>query len=478
LRADPASVLTCVDGSPAPPPGAPAARSPLTRTLAQFVAGTGWADIPAAVRHEAKRSLVNYFAAALAGCSDTAIERAAAVYGRFRAGDAAALIGRTQRTDSLNAAALNAMSANIHDFDDTHVPTIIHPTAPVAAALFALAGTAPLSGPQLLLALVLGIEIECRLGNAVSPGHYRRGWHITSTCGVFGAAAAAAKAMNLAAARIVWAYGNASAQSAGLIETLGTMAKSLSVGNAARNGLLSALLAAADFSGPEQPIEGARGFLRVTCDAPDFGAVTGGLGSDWALLSNTYKPYPCAIVLHPVIDACLALARLASEPGASWTLGELERLEVAGHPLLRERTDRPDPACGREAQVSVQHAVAVALARGRAGLAEFADASVADPALRQLGGRVVLRDDPGCAVESAQVRLVLRSGQTISQQVSAARGSLARPLTDGELDSKLRELAAYSGSGIAAQPLLDALWGLEDAADAAEPMRLAQRRGS
>ncbi len=443
----------------------------LTRLLAEFVERTRWADIPPAVRREAKRALVNYFAVALAGSADPAIEKAVAVYGRFSASDEASVIGRPERTDMLNAAALNAMSANVYDFDDTHLPTIIHPTAPVAAALFALGEHARLTGEQLLLAFVLGVEVECRLGNAISPGHYQRGWHITSTCGVFGAAAAAAKAMHLDAQHIAWAFGNASAQSSGLVETLGSMSKSVSVGNAARNGLLSALLAAEAFSGPERPIEGERGFLRVTAERPDFGAITEGSGHDWALLSNTYKPYPCGVVLNPVIEACLDLAR-----GEQFSIADIERVELVGHPLLRERTDRPNIRSGREAQVSAQHAVAVALANGKAGLAEFSDASVADPMLRAFGGRVMFIDDPRLAVESAQVTVTLRSGESVSRKVDAARGSLAAPLADADLDAKLCELAAYGGSGVPAQPLIDALWALNSASDAAAPMRLARAR--
>ncbi len=448
----------------------------VSRTLADFVERTQWSELPAAVRHEAMRALVNYFAAALAGCADPAIERAAAVFARFRAGEDAGLIGRRQRTDLLNAAALNAMSANVQDFDDTHLPTIIHPTAPVAAALFALAESTPLRGQELLLALVLGVEIECRIGLAVSPGHYRRGWHITSTCGVFGAAAAAGKALRLDTRRLVWAFGQASAQASGLIETLGTMAKSLGVGHAARNGVLAALLAAEDFTGPEEPIDGERGFLRVTTDHPDVDAALAGLGRDWALLSNGYKPYPCGIVLHAAIDACLQLRQRTAE--APWVSAEIERIELVGHPLLRERTDRPRPADSREAQVSAQHAVAVTLARGSAGLPDFSDASVADPALQALRARVVLVDDAQLAVQAAQVRLVLRSGRTVSRRVDAPRGSPGTPLSDAELEAKLRELAAYGASGIATQPLLDALWGLEQAADAAAPMRAACRTGN
>jgi len=445
-------------------------RLPVTKSLAEFVHRTRWKDIPSVVRHEAKRSLVNYFAAALAGCSDTGIEKAISVYGHFRGGNEAGLIGRPERTDILNAAALNAMSANVYDFDDTHLPTIIHPSAPVASSLFALAESSRLNGEQLLLAFVLGVEVECRLGNAISPGHYQRGWHITSTCGVFGAAAGTAKAINLDAHRMEWAFGNASAQSSGLVETLGSMSKSISVGNASRNGLLSALLASDDFSGPEQPIEGEWGFLRVMGDHVNFDAIGKGLGQEWALLSNTYKPYPCGVVLSPVVEACLGLSR-----EAGWLIEDVERVELVGHPLLRERTDRPGVRSGREAQVSAQHSVAVALAKGKAGLAEFSDTCALDPALRGLGSRVVFLDDPGYPVEAATVTVVLRSGRVLSRKVVAARGSLATPLTDADLEAKVRELAKYGGSGCSPEPLIDALWKLESAPDASLPMRLASR---
>lgn len=455
-----------------------ASRAGVTDTLARFVARTQWADVPADVRHEAKRALVNYFAVALAGAHDPTIDKAVKVYGRFAAREEATLVGRCERNDMLNAAALNAMSANVFDFDDTHLPTIIHPGAPVAAPLFALAQTIALSGEALLLAFVLGVEAACRIGNAVSPEHYQRGWHITSTCGVFGAAAAAARAIALNARETAWALGNASAQTGGLVETLGTMSKSIGVGNAARNGLLAALLAQEGFSGPLAPLEGERGFLRCAAARPDFDAITEGLGRDWALRANTYKPYPCGVVLNPVIDACLALH------GASLNadLDAVETIELRGHPLLRERTDRPDVQSGRASQVSAQHAVAVALARGRAGLAEFSDAAVAEPALRAIGRRLRFIDEPAWSVESAEVTLVLRSGERISQYVQAARGSLAAPLDDAALEAKLRELAGRDGAfggtrdgaRIDVEALLSQLWALDSAPDAAAVMQLAR----
>ena len=464
--------------------------SGLTSALSVFVASTPWEAIPEKVRHEAKRSLVNYFATALAGSADPTIVKATGVYGRFRsagaAGSAAHLIGKSERTDMLNAAALNAMSANVHDFDDTHLPTIIHPTAPVAAALFALAegvgeasgnvallqemdkrGGATISGERWLHAFVLGVEIECRLGLALT-GHYQRGWHITSTCGVFGAAVAASVVLGLDAQQIGWALGNASAQAGGLVETLGTMSKSISVGNAARNGLLSAFLAAEDFSGPAAPIEGPRGFLRVTSDNPDFSALTKGLGETWALQSNTYKPYPCGVVLNPVIEACLHLTK-----GADWSVNDIERVELTGNSLLRERTDRPNVATGRTSQVSAQHSVAVALSRGRAGLAEFSDIAVADASLREIGRKVVFIDDDRYAVEAVDVALLLRSGRRVTHRVDAAIGSLAKPLDDQTLSAKLLSCADYADAQCNTRALLESVWQFDSQQDSAAPMRLA-----
>jgi 2-methylcitrate dehydratase PrpD len=443
--------------------------------IAHFVAHTRWEDVPAQVQHEARRSLVNFFATSLAGCRDPALNVAHRVFARFNSAQAGGpqppctVIGRSGTADAMHAASLNAMSGNVFDFDDTHLPTIIHPTAPVAPALLALAETRPLNGRDLLLAFVLGVEVECRLGNAVSPGHYQRGWHITSTCGVFGAAAACARALGLDSTAVRWSLGHAAAQSGGLVENLGSMAKSIGVGNAASNGLLSALLAAEGFEGPQAPLEGPRGFVHVTAEQPDLSALTIALGERWELLNNTYKPYPCGVVLNPVIEACMALHAQRPVP-----LADIARVELRGPPLLRQRTDRAAPHSGREAQVSAQHAVAVVLADGKAGLDEFSDARAAAGEARALAARLHFVDDPTLGVESATVTVHLRDQRVLSHHVAAARGSLALPLSDSELESKLVDLAAWGGSHCAPQPLIDALWSLHDRADAGSLMLLAR----
>jgi 2-methylcitrate dehydratase PrpD len=440
----------------------------LSRSLAGFLAGSRAEDMPPALRHEAKRSLLNYFATALGGCRDGAVERALGVMTPFAGRPQAAVIGRPERFDALTAAFLNGISANVFDFDDTHPGTVIHPSAPVAPAVFALAESRRITGLRLLHAFALGVEVECRIGNAVSPGHYARGWHITSTCGVFGAAVATGKCIGLNTEQMLWALGNASAQSSGLIETLGTMAKSLSVGNASRNGIVSALAAQSGFSGPDMPLEGPRGFANVMGQDPALNLITEGLGERWEALRNTYKPYPCGIVLHPVIDACLALR---TDP--AFAVARVQAVVVRGHPLLGQRTDRPAVSTGREAQVSAQHSVAVTLLTGAAGLAQYTDAAVADPAVLDLRRKVRVQDDPSMNAEAAEVSIILGNGHTLTQRIAHARGGEQQPLSDSDLEHKLRDLADFGASGCDPEPLIDAIWSLDANADAGQVMKLA-----
>ena len=253
-------------------------RPGVTQDLARFVVAAQWGDIPQTIRHEAMRALLNFFAVALAGCRAVPVEIALRSLAEFSNRRQAAIIGRSERMDALSAAFLNAAGANAFDFCDTHVPTVIHPTAPVAPALFALAELRPLTGADLLLAFILGVELECRIGRAISPGHYAKGWHITATCGVFGAAAGSGKLLRLDDTHMVWALGNAATQSSGLCECLGWPAKSIGVGNAARNGMWSALLADKGFEGPPEPIAGVQGFLNAMAEPPNWAALTDGLG--------------------------------------------------------------------------------------------------------------------------------------------------------------------------------------------------------
>jgi 2-methylcitrate dehydratase PrpD len=442
-------------------------QGPVTGPLADFLVSSRWEDVPETVRHAARRSILNVFGTALGGSRDAAIAGALKVLDRFSGPREARVIGRSEKLDMLSAAFVNAASGNVLDFCDTHHPTIIHPSAPVAPALFALAESRKVSGAALLHAFVLGVEVECRLGNAVSPWHYKRGWHITSTCGVFGAGAAVAKILGFDRERVVWTLGNASAQSSGLVETLGTMAKSVGVGASARGGLSAAFFAQAGVTGPAEPVSGPRGFTTVMGHGANITEITEGPG--WALLSNTHKPYPCGVVLFPVIDACLDLRE--ANPGLR--RDDIASIVVEGHSLLGERADRPSVTTGREAQVSAQHSVAAVLVHGKAGVEQFEDTYVSSAEVLALRKKVRVRELPGTPVEAARVTIELADGRTLQSFIEAGRGTPKRPMSDSDIESKVRELARYGCPGLDPSPLIDAMWSLDRNADAGSVMRLA-----
>jgi 2-methylcitrate dehydratase PrpD len=256
----------------------------------------------------------------------------------------------------------------------------------------------------------------------VTPGHYERGWHITSTCGVFGATAAAGKILGLNEKQFIHAFGIAATQAAGLVEVLGSMARVLNAGFAARNGLAAARLAAEGFEGPARPLEGLRGFMSVFGGANDVSQLTRGLGERWEMTNVVYKPYPCGVVLHALVDACLEQRdRIRGS----------ESILVALNPLAVERTDRPEPRNAIEARLSAHHAVAVTALHGRAGLAQFSDAAAADPQLQAFRRRV--RVVPEGRLD--KMAALVTAGKTL---ISAPA---SKPLDDTRLEAKLRELA-------------------------------------
>src|ERR1700712_4853221 len=427
--------------------------------LGQFIAASSWDAVPEAVRQEGKRSLLNFIGCALGVAHSPPIEMALRVLLPLSGPERVTLIGRRERLDPLSAAFLNAIGGNLLDYDDTHLRTVIHPTAPVAPVAFALGEQRMLPGQAILHAFILGAEVECRIGNAVSFGHYARGWHITSTCGVFGAAAACAKLLGLSADGIANAIGIAASQSAGIVENLPTAAKNVSVGNAARNGLFAALLAAEGYDASARAIEGPLGWARVMGDEPDLGRLVGGLGSSWEIAKNTYKPYPAGIVFHAVIDACFKLRTRLKQ-----RIDTIESITVQGSALLRARGDRPVRG-ERDARVSIHHCAACTLLLGVSGVPEFAEPIVFRPDIVSLRGKIRAELDASLTDGAARVIIHLASGETLSETVMAARGSLADPLSDRDIEAKLRECARLGGTAWNADAIIEDVWHLDALAD-------------
>ncbi|GMP13094.1 MmgE/PrpD family protein [Bradyrhizobium liaoningense] len=429
----------------------------VSKTLADFVVSASWADVEAQSL-EARRSILNFFATALGSARDPVVTAAMRTLSPFSGAATSTVIGHSRPMDALCASFLNAISANLLDFDDTHPETIIHPAAPVAAPVLALAETHRMTGREVLTAFILGVDVECRIGNAVSPRHYARGWHITSTCGIFGAAAACAKLLGLPAEGVANAIGLAASQSAGNVENLPSAAKNVSVGNAARNGLFAALLAQQGYEAAPRAIEGPLGWARTMGDEPDIARLLDGLGKTWEIAKNTYKPYPAGIVFHAVIDACLVLRGRIAE-----RIDQIEQVIVQGSALLLARGDRPVNN-ERDARVSIHHCAACGLLLGAAGVTEFEQETVVRPDIAQLRQKVKAELDREMPDGAARVSLRLASGDVLTETVTSPRGSQAAPLSDSDIEAKLRDGIRTGRSDWDADRVIDAVWRL-DAAD-------------
>jgi 2-methylcitrate dehydratase PrpD len=431
-----------------------------TRILARHVIESDYADIPPALRHEAKRALLNWLGCAIGTARHETIDRALGAIAPFAGPPQAALLGRSERLDVPAAALLNAMSSHVLDFDDTH-ERAVHPSAPVYPALLAFGEWRGTRGSDIVHAFVLGVEVECRVALSVFPEHYDAGWHITGTAGVFGAAAAIGKLLGLTERQMTWALGIAATQSSGLREMFGSMCKSFHPGQAARNGLMAALLAQRDFTSSEHGIEAPRGFGHVLSTRFDASVITREWGAHFELARNMYKPYPCGLVIHAVIDGCLELRQMHA---IHYTA--IERVELGIHPMVLELTGKRTPSTGLEGKFSVYHAAAVALVRGAAGEAQFSDEAVCDSAVVALRGRVTADVDPNAKTYlEARVRIVLRDGTLLDRHVPHALGTLARPMSDSDLEAKFRDLVAPVLPDGRTEDLIRLCWNVEDLPD-------------
>lgn len=444
---------------------------PVTAVLADFaLAPAAFTD---AAAQAGIRSFVNIVGCAVGGARHPAAELAFEVTREFAGAPVATLLGRGRLVDALSAAYLNSLAASAHAFDDTHLSTVLHPAAPVSGALLALvdrqaaAGGPAISGQAFLEALTLGIEIQCRLGAALllPPAEGQVSWYASGIAGGVSAAAACARLLGLSAEQTRWALGIAGNQASGFRQTHGSMCTSFVPGHAARCGLHSALLAARGFTGSDAALEGANGYFDVFAHRAHPASAIADLGEIWHVLDNAFKPYPCGIVIHPVLDACLALtADRVFEAGA------VKQIRARVNPLCLTLCDRPAPADSQWAQVSVQHWLAASLSRGKAGLAEGADACVLDPKVVALRGKVVATGDPAIDRDAGTVEVELTSGEILTESIAHCRGSRDRPMSDDELSEKFLGQVAPELGEDKASALLEICWAVADAPDMAAVM--------
>jgi len=375
-------------------------------------------------------------------------------------------MARRERVDPLLASLVNGISSHVYDYDDTTPGNYSHPSSPVASALFAYASANRVSGRDFVHAFILGFEAESRIGNAVYPAHYDAGWHITGTAGVFGAATAVGRLLGLSTQQMIWAIGLAATQAAGLREMFGSMGKAFHPGRSAQNGYVAAMLAREGFTSGEHSLEGPRGFAAVHASACDLSKITRGLGDDWDLRVNTYKPFPCGIVNHPTIDGCI---QVHDEHHAAADQIAAVRLRVA--PLVLDLCNQQNITKGLQGKFSVYHGAAVGLVRGKAGIQEYTDEAVNEPDIKHVRERATATGDPSLSEDQAYIEVELADGRKLTKFVEASLGNLKRPLSDRQLDAKFRDQGVLALPSSHVDAVIDLCWKIDQLTDVGDLVR-------
>ena len=440
---------------------------PITQILANFVAthpSKGWSN---AVDHEAHRTFMNWLGCAVGAAQHEAAVTALAAINLLEPAKQASVLGRREKVDMASAALINGITSHTFDFDDTHLKTIIHPAGPVASAVLAMAEHLANSGREVIDAIVIGIDVSCRVGNAMYPDHYDRGWHITGSTGTLGAAAACARLLKLDVQKTAMALGIAASQPIGMREQFGTMTKPFHPGGAARAGLMSALLAKSGFTSSPKAIEAPRGMMQTISTKNDWNEITHGLGERFEITFNSYKPFACGIVIHPSIDACAQLRQQGVMPD------QIERIELKVHSLVLELTGKKEPQDGLQAKFSVYHGCAAGLTFGCAAEDEFSDAVVNRPDMVALRRKVVATVDDSIDEASADVTAVLLDGRRVHVFVEHAIGSLKNPMSDTQLEAKFRGMSDPILGAARTSQLILASWAIGKAANVTDLTTLA-----
>jgi 2-methylcitrate dehydratase PrpD len=438
--------------------------------VAQFVATLSARELPKAIKEAAKEHLLDGFATMLAGAAEDASQRIDGYLRSFLSRPEATVIGSPMKVNAQHAALANGIRGHVLDYDDAQLATLrsrpygqlTHPTTPVLAAALALAEKINATGLELLAAYIVGVEIACRLADAIHPDHYLKGFHPTGTIGAFGATAACAHLLKLDSIRTRWALGIAGSLASGLRAHRGTMAKSFNAGHAAENGVIAATLAQTGFTASMDIFDDPMGYFAAAC----HGMVERKLikfGSPYFLVNPgiAIKIYPCAGVLHPALDAIIELAK---EHNLRPT--DVKRIRVSLGPDAALPLVYPKPKTALEGKFSLPFSAAVALIHRRAGLEQYKDATLLDSNIAAVMKRVDLVQDPrlqsvgnlGCR---AEVEIQLNNRRIYRKYASVGKGHPKKPLTREEIEEKFYECAGEQISKKRAHRFVEKLWSLE-----------------
>lgn len=448
--------------------------SPLTMELADWASSTGTNAIPKTVMHQVSRSVVDYLTAAILGASTEPAMIVREHLAEHDSGRSSTIIGSPERLSPAGAATANGTAAHALDLDDGYTPGACHPGGPVISAALAAAEGMKSDAPAIIRAIALGYEVACRIAGASHPAQRRRGFHNTALVGVFGAASAVAALHGLDSRGFANTYGLAGSHAGGLLSFLdqGSDVKRYHAGKAARDGLVSADLAARGLTAPTVVLEGAHGYFHAfTGGHIDTEHLTGDLGSTWRMLRTYNKPYPCCRHVHGAIDAALAVrARERLEPEGIDSV-RVETFAIAASHDGKEVDNLLD------AQMSLPYSVGAALVHGEVGMDQFNDASRSDPRVRRIVDATEVVPDESFTARYPNARaarvLIRANGQEYSQEVMHPYGEPDNPMSDEAIDAKFRRLAGPVLGPHTTDRILQSAWAFDEPASLFEAVSTA-----
>jgi 2-methylcitrate dehydratase PrpD len=426
----------------------------VTAYVADFVVNATYESIPREVIELGKKSILDGFGLALAGSKAESAPICLRYLDTLSATGVATVIGTARTTAPQFAALVNGVSVHADDFDDTQLAAakdrvyglLVHPTVPVLPAAFALAERGNFSGREFMLAYHLGVEVECKIAEAIAPRHYEDGFHSTGTCGPFGSAAACAKLLRFDASKTRTAFGIAASESAGLRENFGTMTKPFQAGHAAESGLIAAQLADLGWTAAQNILEAQRGFFRAAGGSYDPEAIMHKLGAPWTFSSPgiSLKPYPSGSLSHPAMTEMMRLIELHDIRPE-----RVKQVEVGANHDMYQALLRHDPKNGLEAKFSMEFCMAILLLERKGGLPQFTDTVVQRPDVQAMIGRIKYYVDPqaeaaGFDKMTSLLKITLNDGKVISGRAIYGKGSPADPMTYEEAAAKFRGCAEYA----------------------------------
>jgi len=420
---------------------------PFALELAKLINALHYEDLPPAAVQWAKVGILDTVGCTIAGSSDPSARIVARALGS--AAGPARIFGSDEHLGTLDAALINGTASHALDFDDCNNTLGGHPSVPILPALFALADEMGTNGRDFIAAYVAGFETECKISMGVNFYQYTRGWHPTTTIGVFGATAACARLMRLTDEQTATALSISASLAAGIKSNFGTMTKPLHVGHCARSGLFAALLARDGFTASPVAFEHKQGYFEVFNGAGNYDAakILPAWGKPWDIIEPgiAIKQYPCCGSTHPAIDAMLMLVRAHDvKPDA------VERIDSWTHQRRLEHTNRPDPQSTFDAKFSVQYCLARALADRKVVTAHFEESSYRDPAIRRLLALVhaapyTTAQFPADNHFGAEVKVTLRDGTVLAQKVGQPFGRTSQnALPPGLLKEKFVNCARHA----------------------------------